>query len=350
MTGCGKKDACAEGAEIPEAGDKGGALDISHMAGHRLDYALGALLPHLGLRGRRRCLEAGGVLVNGKPCRAAYRVCPGDRIALAPKKEAESGSGFFPAGMPRLVQVHGEFCFFFKPAGWHTVTLAGGNPGLEGTLPRLLREGGHRHLAFCRLLQRLDHATSGLVCGALSPAAEDAFRAAEAAGRCEKRYVALLTGRLPGSVTAQGVVQTDNRATSRVTSVRADPQRWTDFLPLRVWQPQDGEGARVLAALAGHGFFEPPLLPPQGMTLAACRIRRGARHQIRAHAAALGYPLWGDVRYGFCGQGHGGDQEKFFLHHGGMRFPGAYCTADAPWPLPAHLASLVREWLAGAPD
>ncbi len=350
MTGCGKKDACSGEAEIPEAGDKGGALDISHMAGHRLDHALGALLPHLGLRGRRRCLEAGGVLVNGKPRRAAYRVRPGDRIALAPKKGAESVSGFFLEDMPRLVQVHGDFCFFFKPAGWHTVTLAGGSLGLEDALPRLLREGGHGHFAFCRLLQRLDRATSGLVCGALSPAAEDAFRAAEAAGRCEKRYVALLAGRLPGSVTAQGAVQTDDRATSRVTSVRAEPQRWTDFLPLHVWQPQDREGERVLAALAGHGFSGSLPLPPQGLTLAACRIRRGARHQIRAHAAALGYPLWGDVRYGFCGQGHDKEQEVFFLHHGGMRFPGASCAADAPWPLPAHLISRVREWLAGAPD
>ena len=47
------------------------------QAGQRLDQALTSLLPGLGLRGRRRLLENGRVLLNGHPAGAACRVREG---------------------------------------------------------------------------------------------------------------------------------------------------------------------------------------------------------------------------------------------------------------------------------
>ena len=46
-------------------------LRVEQQAGQRLDHALEALLPHLGVRGRKRCIESGLVLVNGRPAAAS---------------------------------------------------------------------------------------------------------------------------------------------------------------------------------------------------------------------------------------------------------------------------------------
>ena len=125
------------------------------MVGQRLDFALGLLLPHMGLRGRKRCIENGLVLVNGRACTAAQRLRKGDVVALqeaepqrqdaAPRAETAAPAAACAAGMdctqlePRLLALQGALCFFYKPAGLHTAALVGGTaPSLEGMLPQLL--------------------------------------------------------------------------------------------------------------------------------------------------------------------------------------------------------------------
>ena len=68
--------------------------------------------------------------------------------------------------------------------------------------------------------------------------------------------------------------------------------------------------------------------PAGEATLAGCLILKGARHQIRAHAASLGHPLLGDARYG--AEGRPAAEERFFLHHGRIELPGfaASCLPD----------------------
>lgn len=56
-------------------------VDHQH-AGLRLDQALEHLLPHMGLRGRRRCAENGGVSVNGRAAKASRRMRQGDVVRL----------------------------------------------------------------------------------------------------------------------------------------------------------------------------------------------------------------------------------------------------------------------------
>lgn len=122
----------------------------------------------------------------------------------------------------------------------------------------------------------------------------------------------------------------------------------------------DAEELRLLCSAAadpaGPTSGSPLSLPPQGLTLAACRIRRGARHQIRVHAAGLGHALWGDVLYAdredslphdFGGVAPSPEQPGFFLHHGGLRLPGAACVDYPSWPLPDALSRLVRAWFEG---
>jgi len=197
--------------------------ESQNMVSQRLDFALSLLLPHMGLRGRKRCIENGLVLVNGRACTAAQRLRKGDVVTLheaeqepavaAPPVKTVGQAAACSSGMdsnqcePRLLAIQGALCFFFKPAGLHTAALVGGTaPSLEAMLPQLLtstaRNAGANSTADSaadlrpQLLQRLDHGTSGLVCGAFSSEAADDFRRLEVAGHCEKRYVALLAGRL----------------------------------------------------------------------------------------------------------------------------------------------------------
>ena len=316
------------------------------LAGQRLYRALAALTPELGLRGRRRLAARGAVLVNGRVGDAARRLRQGDVLAL---RDLEDGAGTTPcsADMPRLLSRQGDYCFLYKPAGLHSAALAGDNsPSLEALLPALLPEEGEGRAP--RLMQRLDYGTSGIVCAALGAKAAQAFRVAERAGRCEKRYLALLRGTLAGPSTVRLALDTADRRQSRVLADTDDMLRWTEFLPLHAW-----DGAAATGLLAGlildpaHGgsaSSEGGGDDSGGLTLAACRIRCGARHQIRAHAAALGHPLWGDGLYGRSDQ-PGPAGTGFFLHHGALLLPGAACVQPPAWPLPDAQAGAVRKWL-----
>ena len=356
--------AAVEAAAVPAVAVEAAAAGL---VGQRCDQALAALLPHLGLRGRRRCLERGGALCNGCPVSAAHRLVSGDVLTLVSPVAALSAAQALAAAGARLLSRQGDYAFFFKPAGLHTAALAGdAGPSLEGLLPALTAElpapevGAARPdpsavSPFCRLLQRLDRETSGMVCAALRPEAVQAFRRAEARGLCDKRYVALLQGRLAAPTTAREALDTADRRRSRVLPGSVDLEHTTEFFPLCYWPPD-----RVFALTAA--FFVPGVggrtAPPAagGLTLAACRIRRGARHQIRVHAAGLGHALWGDALYadgvGALPQDSGGaepstDLPGFFLHHGGLRLPGAACVDYPPWPLPEALSRLVRAWFEG---
>ncbi|WP_165075276.1 MULTISPECIES: pseudouridine synthase [unclassified Desulfovibrio] len=328
----------------PSSPGEGGAPDPAltidaESAGMRLDKALAALVPE-GLRGRRRRIEEGGVLLNGAPCREpARRLRAGDALALVPQAPQPEPR----QDLARLLGRQGDFCFLFKGAGLHSAALPGkSGDSLEARLHALCAPvlgPGERP----ELLQRLDLGTSGLVCAALTPAAARAFRAAEAAGQCEKRYLALLTGALEGPVTARRRLDTNDRRTTRPLDEDAGPLRRTDFLPLHVFE---GEAGALLSTLLGVVRAE----APPALTFAACRIRRGARHQIRAHAASLGHPLLGDTQYGIPTEAekYTPAAPRFFLHHGLLAWPGERCSVAPHWPwLEAHLPPEARRRVHG---
>ncbi len=348
-------------ADEHNSGHTGAGLfeaEAQNMVGQRLDFALNLLLPHMGLRGRKRCIESGLVLVNGRACTAAQRLRKGDVVSLqgaeqepaapAPMAKAEEQSAACAPGMdsrqcqPRLLAIQGALCFFYKPAGLHTAALVGGTaPSLEGMLPQLLvGEDGSAAGSCPQLLQRLDHGTSGIVCGAFGPEAAEDFRRLEVAGHCEKRYVALLAGRLEEDFTVRRALRTDKRNKSRVLECDTGRSRWTEFLPLYYF---DGPELNLPAFEADSQFHR------VGLTLAGCRIRRGARHQIRAHAASFGHPLWNDPLYGFSTSDDDSGVESasyFFLHHGCLTLPGATCIVPPPWTfLPEPAARRALDWL-----
>ena len=260
-------------------------------AGQRLDAFLRAWQPELSLRAARRLATTGLARVNGKAALPGRKLACGDIVSLAENKDAEKGT------QPALLTVGENYCCFFKPAFLHTASLAGSDaPSLESWLPALTAS---LQLAPV-LLQRLDHATRGLVCAALDENAKKAFRAAEKSGQCEKFYYALLEGRLEKAANIKKAIATENRKKCRV--LNEDGDRATLIEPLG-WLRQE--------KLHFFGYAGKRVC-----TIARCRINAGLRHQIRVHAASIGHPLAGDNLYG------GSMEGDFFLEHYYLRFPG----------------------------
>lgn len=257
-------------------------------AGQRFDRVL-ALQVACGLRAARRAILTGLATLNGKSCAPGRRLRSGDVLRWC--LEAHHARI-----KPWLVKVVEGMAFLAKPAGLHSVALAGStHDSLERWLPVLLPQYPE-----ARLMQRLDFHTSGLVLAALNENSQLYFRNTERAGLCEKRYVAILSGCLQASMRANMALDCRHRRkTALMPGVPAPPIRHTEFFPL--------------ASVKGGSA-----------SLVACRIRLGSRHQIRAHACAIGHPLLGDGLYG-------GGAGSYRLHQGSIRLPGISCELPPDW-------------------
>lgn len=307
----------------------------SALHGQRLDRAIMTLCG-LSLRAARRRIADGGILVDGKRAVAAQRLRAGQSLELLADEHTGSGqTGDEPARAVRLLGKQGDYAAFVKPAGLHSSPLAGRcGPNLEDAA-RSLWQGEPRSLHF---LQRLDQATSGIVCAALSDDAARRFRTDEGCGRYAKAYLALLHGELSTPVTADRALDVDSRSVSRVLDKAAPPLRHTRFFPLHVLR--GGEAEEVLAANAL------PAAPASAVTLAVCLIRCGARHQIRAHAASLGLPLCGDSRYAPSGGSPAAARpERFLLHHARLSGPCGRWLCLPDWKSLPFLENHFLKWL-----
>lgn len=131
----------------------------------------------------------------------------------------------------------------------------------------------HFGLEAAHLVTRLDRETSGVTVFARNSAAAGRLQGAMSSRRAKKDYLAVLTGALPGPATVDQPLGPDEGCPVKAKSaVRAGGQASvTHFTPL----------AR------GGGF-----------TLARAVTETGRKHQVRAHAQWLGFPLAGDKIYG----------------------------------------------------
>ncbi|MBI4701214.1 MAG: RluA family pseudouridine synthase [Deltaproteobacteria bacterium] len=303
----------------------------SELAGRRLDRLLATALPGLGRGGVRRLLDAGLVWVvaegaRSRPARKGERVAEGEiiRVELAP--EAASGAALpDPGAALSVVLETSALVVADKPAGQPTAPVAPGERGtLAGALlaryPEMAGVGfSPREPGLCH---RLDTGTSGLVLAARSPAAFARLTTALRAGKIDKRYLLVCP--------AAGL-----------------PERGTIDLPLAPW-PGDKRRVRAVAAEAGAdpGAGRPAatryrvLRRAGALALCEASAPRAARHQIRAHFAAIGHPIAGDALYGSAASVSLGRQA---LHASLIEFAGDDCVPAfvARSELPAELAELV---------
>lgn len=160
-----------------------------------------------------------------------------------------------------------------------------------------------------RVVHRLDMATSGLMLFARGAPAQRRLSGAFAARAVDKRYIAVVHGRLAadaGEVDAPLAADWPNRPRQRIDHAHGRPAltRW-----------------RVLAGEGGPGRTRVELEPVTGRS-----------HQLRVHMHSLGHPIVGDALYG----DDAAHEPRLLLHATRLAFAhphdGRRCEFSSPPP------------------
>jgi 23S rRNA pseudouridine1911/1915/1917 synthase len=304
-------------------------------AGARLDKLLVQKVPGLGRAGAKRLFAEGRVrVIAGEKGRKASKgdvASPGEALELDLVESAQGSAAVPDPEAPLHVLLEtAEVVVLDKPAGQPTAPL---DPGERGTLanallaryPELAGIGfSPREPGLCH---RLDTGTSGLV---LAARTEDAFVVLTRAlkeGRLDKRYLV-------------------------ICAALDLPESGTIDIPLA---PHPKDRRRVYACV--HPRDVARLAPRPASTsyqkirergpwaLVEVKAPKAARHQIRAHFAAIEHPLAGDALYGGPPLPAEGEVSRHALHAHHIMWKGdATVPAFAiESPLPPDLATLVEE-------
>ena len=159
-----------------------------------------------------------------------------------------------------------------KP-GWLVVHPSKNGPW--SSLAGAVREG--LGLQTIRLVYRLDRETSGVVILAKDVATGSRLQKAVARRQLGKAYVAIIEGELSESLTVDRPLGPDPTAGVTVKQ--------------RVVEPGSLDAQEAIT------IFH-PLAVRGGCTLAGVELVTGRKHQIRAHAEAIGHRVLGDKLYG----------------------------------------------------
>jgi len=249
--------------------------------GTRLDRFLRDRFRGTSLSLVRTALDAGGVTVNGRPARKGDRLREGDLVRVERPPVAADWLPAADASVP-LVEVwaDAEIVVVAKPAGVPCVPL---RPDETGTVAGALiarypqTAGIGRTPRDSGLVSRLDAGTSGLLLAALTPDAFQTLVRSADAGRIVKGYLALV----------EGVRQSPWPRAVRRPLATLGPRGAVVVAGAQARADRDAPETKILRARAGIGE-----------TLVVVEIRKGERHQIRAHLAAIGHPIIGDVERG----------------------------------------------------
>jgi 23S rRNA pseudouridine955/2504/2580 synthase len=243
--------------------------------GQRLDnFLLGQL------KGAPRSLvyklvRSGQVRVNGGRAKAERKLAAGDEVRIPPVRLGEpSDKGTPPAGFLKAMEAaivfeDARLLALNKPSG---VASHGGSGISFGAIETMRALRPEQSL---ELVHRLDRDTSGLLIMAKKRSALTEMQALmREEGGIAKRYLALLTGRMP-----DGVMSVD--------------------APLHVGLRQGGERHVQVHAAGKASLSHFRVLERRGgQSYCEVRIETGRTHQIRVHSQHIGHPIAGDDKYG----------------------------------------------------
>lgn len=314
----------------PDSPSNGGARTVripDDRAGQRLDnFLLGQL------KGAPRSLvyklvRSGQVRINGGRAKAERKLEVGDEVRIPPVRiESSQDTGRSP---PKSMLAAMEASIVFedarllainKPSGVASHGGSGISFGAIETM-RVLRPRDN-----LELVHRLDRDTSGLLVLAKKRSAltelQRLLREDHGSG-IEKRYLALLIGRMP-----DGVMSVD--------------------APLHVGLRQGGERHVQVNAIGKPSISHFRALERRGgQSYCEIRIETGRTHQIRVHAQHIGHPVAGDDKYGDAAANKRLREQvglkRLFLHASTLEF--ALDGGKAPYRLNAPLVPELIEVL-----
>jgi 23S rRNA pseudouridine955/2504/2580 synthase len=298
-------------------------IDEQH-AGQRIDNFLMARLKGLPRTRIYRILRRGEVRVNKGRIRQHYRLQHGDVVRIPPMRLSAPAEVRAPAAtlLERI-----EACILHedrglivldKPSG---IAVHGGSGRSHGVIEALRVSRGESH--YLELVHRLDKDTSGCLMVAKRRSVLTALHRALREGRIDKRYLTLVQGPWRGGARDVDAGLRRNVLASGERLVRIDA-----------------------SGKAGRTRFLPRDSTATASLLEA-RPFTGRTHQIRVHAASVGHPVAGDVKYGdrdFNRAMRGLGLRRLFLHAASLAFenPGDQAHVTIRAGLPPELGQVLE--------
>ena len=200
-----------------------------------------------------------------------------------------------------------------KPSGLPVQTRGNRGRTLDHLLWAFAKSNGKRP----HLVHRLDAGTSGVIIAARTKPAAVALSEVFASRAVTKTYLAIVHGRPPGeSGRCEGRIVKDGRKVSVTQKQGIGDEAHTDWVLL---PPSTGSHSVLITV-----------------------PYTGRMHQIRAHLAAMGCPIVGDLLYGSAAN-QGQDSPRLMLHAWQLKLPhpdGGMLNLEAP--LPADYVSVLE--------
>lgn len=284
-------------------------------AGQRIDNFLLRVCKGVPKSHIYRILRSGEVRVNGRRIDQTYRLQLGDDLRIPPIRVAEkSVEAPIPVGKAFSILFEDEALLVLdKPAG---LAVHGGSGVSFGVIEQLRRQ--RPEAKFLELVHRLDRETSGLLIVAKKRSALTVLHDMMREGRVQKRYLTLVSGRWFN-------VQQHVRL--------ALHKYLTDGGERRVSVNPEGKPAHSIVRLVRRWG---------ACSLVEVELKTGRTHQIRVHLSHLGFPLYGDDKYGDFALNKQLEKEglkRMFLHAAKLSFhhPLTDQLIELAAPLPAEL-------------
>jgi 23S rRNA pseudouridine955/2504/2580 synthase len=287
-------------------------------SGQRLDNFLVSVLGQVPRSLVYRLIRTGQVRINGARAKPMQKLNAGDEVRVPPVRVQAPESRALPDGLVetvrgRILERNADYIILDKPAG---LAMHGGTGLSYGLMDAIERIDPN-----WRPVHRLDRPTSGLLVLACHHQALVQLQRQFSQRQADKRYLALLDGRLE-----EDRVEVDQP----LKKIRdGSGQR-------RIIVDEDGQSARsifrLLERIGRYSFVE-------------VTIETGRTHQIRAHAAWLGHPIAGDELYNEAAPPAGMDRLFLHAHYLRLSWPEDRIFSS---PLPDELSQLLDR-LRGRP-
>lgn len=308
-------------------------IDVRHMTipkdddGQRLDRWLKKNVPEMSFVMAQKMIRTGQIRVDGKRVKPDSRLVAGQEIRLPPMDDRPKHADGYRLRdddaemiIRAVLYDDGDVLAINKPPGVATQGGMNISRHIDGMLEALTNDDGVKP----RLVHRLDKDTSGVLLLA---------RSAEMARKLGKMFSGRDMKKIYWAITSPAPKEMAGEIKAPILKMTSGPDK-----DKMVVDQKEGQRA--------YTNFEVMEVAGKQAAFVAFMPKTGRTHQIRVHAAHMGFPLLGDAKYGEKAAIEGpGITQRLHLHARSLQFrhPVTGKIMKLMAPLPEDLS---RSWEA----